>query len=61
MQYSVARSTAPACYPPRFALNAGVSWDNLPDGYAPIEFTDPSVLANAEDLETGKKLSLIHI
>ena len=55
MQYSVARSSAPACYPPRIVLEPGHSWDNLPKSYNPTEYTDPSVLANAEDLATGKK------
>tara|TARA_B110001452_G_scaffold198693_1_gene168666 strand:+ start:2042 stop:2866 length:825 start_codon:yes stop_codon:yes gene_type:complete len=55
MQYTVARSSAPACYPSRVKLAQGASWDKLPDGYDPVEFTDPSVLANAEDLESGKK------
>ena len=55
MQYTVARSSAPACYPSRIKLAQGASWDKLPDGYDPVEFTDPSVLANAEDLESGKK------
>ena len=55
MQYSVARSSAPPCYPPRVKLDPCASWDKLPDGYAPVEFTDSSVLANAEDLQTGKK------
>ena len=50
MQYTVARSSAPACYPSRVKLAAGASWD----GYDPVDFTDPSVLANAEDLDTGR-------
>ena len=55
MQYTVARSSAPSCYPPRVQLEPSASWDKLPQGYDPVEFTDPSVLANAEDLDTGKK------
>ena len=55
MQYTVARSSAPACYPPRVKLAPGASWDKLPDGYDPADFTDPFVLANAEDVESGKK------
>ena len=55
MQYSVARSSAPPCYPARAKLESGASWDKLPVGYDPAEYTDPSVLANAEDLDTGKR------
>jgi ADP-ribose pyrophosphatase len=55
MQYTVARSSAPTCYPPRVKLEPGASWDKLPDGYDPVDYTDPLVLANAEDLESGNK------
>ena len=55
MQYSVARSSALPCYPARAKLEPGASWDKLPVGYDPAEYTDPSVLANAEDLDTGKR------
>eukprot|EP00966_Prymnesium_polylepis_P053010 1227400-Prymnesium_polylepis.2 len=55
MQYTVARSSAPSCYPPRVQLEPGASWDKLPQGYDPVEFTDPFVLANAEDVDSGKK------
>ena len=57
MQYKVAGSTAPASYPPRVPLEPDASWDNLPGGYDPIDFTDPSVLANAEDLVTARAIS----
>ena len=55
MQYKVARSSAPASYPPRVPLEPDASWESLPSDYDPVDFTDPSVLANAEDIVTGNK------
>lgn len=55
MNYSVARTSAPSCYPKRVVLCDGTSWDALGMDYAPDDYTAPAVYQNAEDLPNGCK------
>lgn len=55
MQYTVARTSAPSCYPARCVLAHSASWDTLGVDYQPEEYTHPAVYQNAEDLPNGSK------
>ena len=56
MEYTIARSERPACYPERLTDYAQ-AWDSRDDKYdsSVPEFTSPIVLANAENLASGGK------
>ena len=55
MNYSVARTSAPSCYPKRVDLCYGTSWDTVGVDYAPQDYTAPAVIHNAEDDPNGCK------